>query len=428
MRTLLLCLATLHVASMSVAVGADFPDVSQLKPISELPDPLAMFDGRKVTSAEQWNKERRPELKALFQHYMYGFLPPAPENVSATIDLEDNNYFGGKATLKLVTIKFGPKDAPPIQLLLMVPNKRTGPAPAFFGLNFCGNHTALDDSRIPLPQVWMPERCPGCKGNVASETGRGAQKDVWSLEKVIDRGYAVATAYNGDIDPDKPDFTDGVHPHYLKAGQTSPGPHDWGTIAAWAWGLHRIVDYLVTDRDIDKTRLAVVGHSRLGKTALLAGAFDERIALVIPHQAGTGGSSPSRKTGKALTKAESVTRINTSFPHWFNDEFTKFNDRTELLPFDQHCLAALCAPRPVLLTNAEDDAWADPEGQFQMLHAAEPVYRLLGAGGLEATEFPGFDKLISSRLGFFIRQGKHSMTPADWDIFLEFADRHFAMH
>jgi hypothetical protein len=255
--------------------------------------------------------------------------------------------------------------------------------------------------------------------NRATEAGRGSQVDVWNVEESIARGYAVATFYNGDVDPDKPDFTDGVHPHYLKPGQKALGPHDWGTIGAWAWGMSRAVDYLVTDRDIDPKRIAAVGHSRNGKTALLAAAMDERIALAIPHQAGCGGTAPSR--GKI---GESVTRINTSFPHWFNDTFPLFNDRPELLPFDQHCLAALVAPRPLLFSNAVEDTWANPEGQFEVLKAADPVYRFLGVEGLAADTMPPVGKLVKSRLGYFIRPGKHSMTREDWEVFWAFADGH----
>jgi hypothetical protein len=162
-----------------------------------------------------------------------------------------------------------------------------------------------------------------------------------------------------------------------------------------------------------------VGHSRLGKTALLAGAFDERIALVIPHQAGCGGSAPSRsKVG------ESVKAINKSFPHWFDGAFKQFNDEPARLPFDQNCLVALCAPRPVLLSNAVEDTWANPAGQFQILQAADPVYRLLGVDGLDAKQMPELGKLVDSRLGFFMRAGKHSMTREDWRIFIAFADHH----
>jgi dienelactone hydrolase len=416
---LLLLLCHWPGAGATASAAEKFPEVADLPSHPGLPDPLVMFDGRPVTTKEQWYQQRRPELKALFQHYMYGYFPPAPKRIEADPKRVDRQCFGGKATKKEVTIKFGPQGAPSIELLLVIPNHRKGPAPVFLGLNFCGNHTLLKDPSIALPKPWMPSSCPGCKDHRATEAGRGTRVGVWSIEYVTDRGYAVATFYNGDVDPDKPDFTDGVHPYYFKQGQTKPGPYDWGTIAAWAWGLQRAVDYLVTDKDIDKDRIAVVGHSRNGKTALLAAAFDERIALVIPHQAGCGGTAPSRGT-----VGESVKQINTSFPHWFDDEFTKFNDQVDRLPFDQHELIALVAPRPVLLTNAVEDTWANPAGQFEMLQAADKVYRFLGAGGLEADQMPPPGKLIDSNLGYHIRPGRHSMGRQDWQVFLDFADKH----
>jgi (4-O-methyl)-D-glucuronate---lignin esterase len=406
--------------NMTTLAATPFPEFSKLPPLTGLPDPLVMFNGERVTSREQWSNQRRPELKALFEHYMYGDMPPTPARIESTVERVDPKFFGGKATKKEVIIAFGPPNAPRIHLLLVVPNSRKQPAPVFLGLNFCGNHTAVSDPNVALPVVWMPKSCAGCTNNQATDAGRGTQVDVWAIEQSIDRGYAVATFYHGDMDPDKPDFTDGVHPFYLKPGQTQHGPHDWGTIAAWAWGLSRAVDYLITDKDIDSKRIAVVGHSRNGKATLLAAAFDARIALAIPLQAGCGGTAPSR--GKI---GESVKQINERFPHWFADEFKNFNEQPERLPFDQHCLLALCAPRPVLLANAIEDTWANPEGQFEMLQAADPVYRLLHAGGLEAKQMPPPGKLIDSPLGYYIRPGKHSMTKEDWKIFLDFADKHF---
>jgi hypothetical protein len=410
-------LVSLHFAALALAV--DFPEVAELPARPELPDPLVMRDGRPVTSPKQWNQERRPELKALFQHYMYGAMPPRPASESFAKVREDRRFLDGKATLTEVAITLGEPAIPQIHLLLFVPNQRSGPAPTFVGLNFMGNHTVVSDPKVALPDVWMPERGPGVKEHRATDAGRGAQADVWAVDEVIARGYALATLYCGDVAPDHPGLEDGVFPHFLKPGQTRPGPHDWAAVAAWAWGLSRAVDYLVTDSTIDRARIAAVGHSRLGKAAIVAAAFDERIALVIPHQAGCGGTAPSR--GKI---GESVTRINTSFPHWFDAEFKNFNDRPERLPFDQHCLVALVAPRPVLFTNAVLDTWANPEGQFQVLQAAEPVYKLLDAGGLDSPSMPPVNTLVASTLGYHIRPGKHSMGREDWAVFLKYADVH----
>ncbi len=395
---------------------ANLPPISSLKPTPDMPDPLVMFDGRKVSSKGMWEKQRRPELKTLFQHYMYGYFPKGTK-VRAKVEREDLAFFGGKATERIVTLEIGPKGTHPINLLLLTPNKGAGPAPIFVGIAFCGIYAVVNDPKIPMPDRWMYAG-PGIVNNRATEAGRGAQIDTWNVEKSIDRGYAVAIFYNGDVEPDVNNNTDGIRSRIGRPGAKEPDPLDWYTIAAWAWGIHRVVDYLQTVKEVDPKRIAVVGHSRNGKASLLAAAFDERIAVAIPLQAGCGGTAPSR--GKI---GESVTRINTSFPHWFNANFKEFNDRPKLIPFDQNCLVALCAPRPVLFPNAEEDSWANPAGQFEVLKAAEPVYKLLGVDGLRLSTMPANNRLLNSRLGYFIRPGKHSMTLVDWEAFWEFGDR-----
>jgi hypothetical protein len=195
------------------------------------------------------------------------------------------------------------------------------------------------------------------------------------------------------------------------------------------------VDYLVTTPSIDSHRIVVTGHSRTGKAALVAAAFDERIALAIPHQAGCGGSAPSRARiaiGKSYNRLdtpqtrppETVMDINDKFPHWFNARFKEFNSQPQRLPFDQNCLVALCAPRPVLFTNGRGDTWINPAGQFEVLRAAAPVYRLLGAGDFTAEELPPDRQLIDGVLGYYLRPGGHSLLREDWKLFLDFADKH----
>jgi hypothetical protein len=400
-------------AIVAIASGGDFPEAAKLPVRKELPDPLVMFNGTKVTTKEQWFNERRPELKKLYEHYMFGHAPVKPK-VKAEVVRTDPKALGGKATLKEITLTVAGAEGPKIHVLLVVPNKRSGPAPVFVGMNFSGNHAVLADPKIHLNTNWIYGNRKGVKNNRATEESRGADVDVWNIEDAIDRGYAVATFYSGDVDPDRTDVRDGVQKQFPDA--------DWSTIMAWAWAYSRVIDYLVTDQDIDAARVIAVGHSRLGKTTLLAGAFDERIAVVIPHQAGCGGSGPSRAIGNK--GAESVKRINTSFPHWFNKRFKDFNEEPERLPFDQHCLIAMCAPRPVLLSNAVEDTWANPAGQFELLVAADPVYRLVGAKGVESKTAPAVGKLMDSPLGYWIREGKHSMNRDDWRVFLQYADKH----
>jgi hypothetical protein len=312
-------------------------------------------------------------------------------------------------------VKFGPPEARAIDLLMVVPNRRHDPSPVFLGMNFNGNHTMVTDTHVPLPTSWMPGGKPNVIDHHATEAGRGTETHVWELEQSIDRGYAVATFYCGDVESDTTNAQGGVR----EIIRVPTAADDWGTLAAWAWGMQRAVDYLAQDPDIDSHRIAVVGHSRLGKASILAAAFDERIALAIPLQAGCGGTAPSR--GHI---GESVKRINTAFPHWFCDVFKEFNDQPECLPFDQNCLIALCAPRPVLLGAAVEDTWANPAGAFEMLQSADKVYRFVGAEGLSATTMPPIQTLADSNLGYFIRPGKHSMTKEDWKYFLDFADKH----
>lgn len=377
-----------------------------------------MFDGTKVTSKADWVSKRRPELKALFEHYMYG-KRPAPVKVSAKVNHEDANAYGGKATLREVVLTLGEKEAGRINLLLVTPNGRKGPAPVFVGMNFSGNHSLVKDPKVLLPTAWMYPNRTGVKDNKATDAGRGTALDVWNIDLIVERGYAVATFYNGDIDPDRNDRREGIRPLWNHGGEQRGD--ETATIMAWSWGISRAVDYLETLKEIDPKRVIAVGHSRLGKTAILTAAFDERIALAIPHQAGCGGTAPSRCHNP---KSETVKRINTSFPHWFDGNFKKFNDDPARLPFDQDCLVALCAPRPVLFSNATEDQWANPGGQFDVLKAADPVYRLLGAGGLKAKEPPPVGTLSDGTLGYWVRPGKHSMTREDWQIFLDYTDKH----
>ncbi len=429
---------------LSATFASDFPAPDQLPARPELPNPLMMLDGTKVTTKEQWEKQRKPELKALFQHYMYGRLPPTPTKQSYTELFRDEKALGGKATLVEVRITFEqPALSQPLYVLLAIPNHVKQP-PVFIGMNFCGNHTLLDDSRIHLPEGWCRNTCAGVVDSKATEKGRAGQKDVWNIDLIIDRGYALASFYCGDVDSDNTDMTDGIGPAFYKPGQTTAAADDAGTIMLWAWGFHRVVDLVEQyGKDaLDSKRIAVVGHSRNGKTALLAGAFDERIAVVIPLQSGCGGAAPSRNTD---TRAEQVRQINASFPHWFNGNFkqfteaveipanansakrreltNQFSEKTNRLPFDQHCLVALCAPRPVLFPNAEDDLWANPSGQLEILKAATPVYELLGAEGISPDAKAEMNKLTDSRLGYFMRLGSHAMTRADWEAFVNYGDK-----
>ena len=254
----------------------------------------------------------------------------------------------------------------------------------------------------------------------ATEGTRGVSAAAWDVETVVARGYATATVYYGDLCEDQvPGMTKDVAAMFGTGGAEERGPDAWGAIGIWAWGLSRALDYLESDPDIDAGRVAVHGHSRLGKAALWAGAQDERFALVISNNSGCGGAALSMRA-----YGETVGRINGAFPHWFAKRFRSYNERESALPVDQHELIALVAPRPVYVASAEDDRWADPRGEFLATKHAEPVYALFGKNGLGVAEMPAVNQpVLGDGLAYHVRTGGHAITPYDWGRYLDFADR-----
>jgi hypothetical protein len=225
---------------------------------------LALRDGAPVRTIADWRERRRPELLRLFQHYMYGYFPPPPGNVRGRVAVRLPRFLDGRATLEEVVLRFGPASAPPIRLLLVLPRQSRRPVPVFLGLNFFGNYAHCAAPRVALPSGWVPDGFAHQVRHRAIESGRYSAPDRFPLDLIVGRGYGLAMFYHGDIAPDHPDFSDGIHRHYWREGQTAPRPTDWGTIAAWAWGLQRAVDYLVTRPEVAWNRIAVVGHSRNG--------------------------------------------------------------------------------------------------------------------------------------------------------------------
>jgi hypothetical protein len=394
------------------------PNYDEAKvPKFELPDPLVAADGTKIATADDWRNKRRPELLALFEQEMFGKRPSvAPEKIKFEELTSDSNALGGKATRKEIRIYFdAPNQTPKADLLLYIPNDRKGPAPVFVMPNFEGNWATTDDPGVRAFEIdghyWNAGKTP--------EQTRGAVKGRWSFDRIVSRGYAVATLCYEEVDADFDDgFKNGVHPLF---GERSDAGDETASIAAWAWALSRALDCLETLPEIDATKAIVAGHSRLGKTALWAGAQDERFAAVISNNSGCGGAALSRREF-----GETVAKINKSFPHWFCDNYNKYNDNEEALLVDQQGLIALIAPRPVYVASATEDTWADPEGEFLSALYASPVYELYGKKGLAVSSMPKPEQpSIEGYVGYHIRTGKHDITLYDWQQYIKFANKYF---
>jgi hypothetical protein len=382
-----------------------------------LPDPLVFADGKPVRTPQDWRR-RRAEILELFATNVFGHSPNPPATTTFDVSEESKAALGGKAIRKQVAIHLiSQKDGPKESLLLYIPAAARKPVPVILTLNFMGNQSVISDPAVILPMIWSRNTHEQAR---ATEDSRGRDQS-FEIEKILARGYAFATIYYQDIDPDfKEGFAHGIRPLLLKQGQ-SPAPDDWGAIGAWSYGLSRAMDYLEHDKSVDAKRVAIMGHSRLGKTALWAGALDERFAMVISSCSGEGGASLARRN-----YGETVANLMDSFPYWFAENFRKYAAHVDQLPVDMHELIALSAPRPVYVTGAEDDQWADPKGEFLACVGAGPVYRLLGKQDLGTDQTPALNSPILHTIAFHIRSGKHEVTPFDWEQFLLFADKYLA--
>lgn len=381
-----------------------------------LPDPLESAEGHMVQTREDWEHKRRPEILELFREHVYGYAPDMSGQVHFEVFDEDRNALGDTAVRKQIRVRVasGGK-AVRIDVLVYLPSSATdGPVPVFAILNFGGNHTVHADPAIPLPRSHVSEK------HSPPAAHRGAKGRRYPIDRIISRGYGLATAYYGDIEPDVPaGYTSGV-----RALFDSPGPRRpdaWGAVGAWAWGLSRIMDCLERDEEIDDAKVAVAGHSRLGKASLWAGAQDERFSVVIANGSGCTGAALARRR-----KGETIKAINDRFPHWFCEDYRRYNDRESELPVDQHMLIALMAPRPVYVSSATRDLWADPEGEFLSCVHADPVYSIFGLTGVSVSRMPQPDHALNDgHVAYHVRTGKHDLTEYDWECYLDFTERHW---
>ncbi|MBL8677716.1 MAG: hypothetical protein JNK05_01010 [Myxococcales bacterium] len=404
--------AELDVASRrDVQRPGPYPLAEELPERSELPSLFESFDRSRTASTRgDWEGWRRDELKDLFRYYVYGYEPAAmavsARSTQTIADIAPS--VGEYLEFELSFVGIDTR----IHVSLYRPRGIARP-PVFVALNKCGNQEVIADPRVRATTAWID--APNCGGT--PEAGRGVRSSHWPVSTIASRGYAFATFHESDLDPDDPadtTFSDGVHREALDP-RRDPRVR-WGRIAAWAWGISRVVDWLQTSNLVDPQQIAVVGHSRRGKASLLAGALDQRIAMVFAHQSGTAGSALARSP-----VGESIAAINLFFPSWFDAVFKGFDRRELRLPIDQHQLIALVAPRVALFTDGDADEWADPPGSRAAVEAARPAWELYEDAGVSDG---GAEAGVRSRLAWQSRPGAHSLGAEDWALFLAFADQH----
>ncbi len=408
-------------SGMPWAIGAeDRPTITREQdvPPYRLPDPLVCWDGTVVKDRKTWQEKRRPELLKRFEEEVYGRTRLGrPAGMRFVVRDEKKGVFGGLGTqVRVGVLLEGREDGRKMELLMYLPAKGRLPVPVFLGLNFDGNYTTTVDPDLPVPGHYaMGLFHNALTDHRPEEASRGIHQHQWPYAYALEHGYGVVTAAYGEIEPDAPDrWKEGV-----RGLGPEPGPGDWGSIGAWAWGLSRAMDYLQTHPRVDARRVAVFGFSRLGKAALWAAAQDERLALVISQQSGAGGVALSQRLF-----GEDVEHLTTKLGHWFAPDFAKFAGKESEMTVDQHELVALLAPRPILILSGTTDHWSDPRGEYLGGRGADPVYRMLGSEGLSAREWPRPSEFVDSRVGYYLRPGGHDVTFEDWQVMVRFADRH----
>lgn len=388
-------------------------DEAAVKPY-KLPDLLSG-----VKTANDWSAKRRPQVMALFAEHVYGRIPAgkvAMRNaVTASGETPD-----GMGTWKHVKLDFGSADSaiPPLNVLVITPKGVAGRAPLFVSLSFTPLHTLLPDKSIPLSTRWARG------GQPATDADRGRSFVRWPWPLILGNGCGVAVAYYGDLFEDRAEgLANSIIPGVEKElGAPPRNERSWQAMGAWAWGLARMLDYVeANEPKLDARKAAVVGHSRLGKAALWAGAVDERFSIVISNDSGEGGASLARRI-----YGEHVADLNKAFPHWFAPSYARYASDPNEMPVDQHQLIAAIAPRAVYVASAEDDKWADPRGEFLSLEQASPAYELFGIPSLKGAAWPGVNQPVSKgRQGYHLRTGKHDINDYDWQQYLTFARRYW---
>ncbi|MEO5960538.1 MAG: acetylxylan esterase [Opitutaceae bacterium] len=414
-----------------------------------LPDPLMLANRQPVKDAATWVNRRRPEIVKFYETQVYGRIPPTAPKVTWEVASVDRTAMGGTAILKQLVGRMGGPDGPAINVTLYTPAHATKPVPVLVGFQFgarppaargsapannaastgaattvaAANPTANAGAAPATPPAPTANAAPAA---TAATGGRGAGGGP-PIARLIENGFGYASLSKGDIETDIEGPT--LNPNIniarklaLAPGQTVPAADEWGAIAAWAWGLSRVVDYFETDREVDAKRVAITGGSRLGKTVLWAGVNDPRIALVISCSGGEGGAALARRNyGETIAHLVAPTR----YPYQFAANYQKYAAHPEEMPMDTHMLVAAIAPRPLLLhTGANGDQWSDPKGEYLAAIAATPAYRLLGKKGLDRTaqQEPVTSELVGEDLAFYLNNGGHASL--NWDVALPFLTKH----
>lgn len=372
-------------------------------PHYDLPPLLVTAEGKAVTTPEEWRNIRRPQIMALFSNLVYGRVPAPESPVAVKFDVikTDPRFMRGKATRKDVQISFrNDRGSASMLILVFVPNHVKGPVPAFMKHSFDDTKSGRFNAHPLIP---------------------GRLRNGWPLGNFLDRGYAFVAVYQQDlVGHNEVEFLRGIHSLFYRKGQSFPKANEWGVLAAVAWGAMRAMDYLETDDDIDHERVAIMGHSKMGKATLWTAAQDERFALAVSAQSGCAGAALwRRRSGETLEKM--VTR----FPYWLCRNAWKFVGQEDDLPVDQHMLLACIAPRPVYVHSGVEDTWADARGEYLSAYHASKVYALLGKKGLASEKSPEVGKAVIARdVGYHVRAGGHSIEAFDWQCFMDFADYH----
>ena len=380
-----------------------------------LPNVLQCDDGHIVTTTREWERTRRPEVMRLLATHEYGLTPQEKISMSAQLIEENPQALDGRATMQQVRLRFeGNGRHLNTLLLVLIPNNRKGRVPVFIGYNFWGNHGLTDD-----PSILYSPYFASLTNRSDSRLERANQTYRWPLERIVERGYALVTMCYHDIFPDQKDGRSGSAAALFSDYSEQPlAPDAWQAIGVWAWGSSRIADWVERQPWANASQLAIIGHSRQGKAALWAGAQDERFQVVISNNSGCGGAALSKRV-----YGENVARITQSFPHWFCPRFAQYAGHEDQLPFDQHYLISLIAPRRVYVASAQEDTWADPKGEFLAASHAADVYHLYGLKGLETTQQPPIHSPIHNHVAYHIRAGGHNVMNYDWEQYMDYCDK-----